>query len=340
MTGARPCASVCIPTYNRAAILRETVRSVLDQTLPDYEVVISDNASSDDTPEVVRAFADPRVRYHRNPRNVGAHENWKQVLRLARGRFIAPLTDDDRMLPENLAHKVAVLAAHPAVGLVHSKYHVLDGEGRRVRADTNWGHGPDRTRDEIQAGAEVLAQMLLSYNRINLPTVVFRRECYDRLGGFSDRLVLVDDWEYWMRIAAHYDIAFLARPLAEWRFHGGSHTSQYALDREGETTPAAFREELVAKRLILTRHLPAPLRTAAFRRRVWADLAARIVARTERLLPEGGPNPEARRFALTMCRAVPEALRHVAVWKVLLKTLLRPGSVARLKRVVGRAGLV
>jgi len=325
--------SVCIPTYNRAAILAETLRSALGQTLEDHEVVVSDNASTDGTRDVVHGFGDPRIRYHRNPRNLGAHANWNQVLRLARGRFIALLTDDDRMLPENLARKVAVLAAHPSVGLVHSKYHVLDGQGRLVRRDTNWGHGPDRAADAVQPGAEVLAQMLLSYNRVNLPTVVFRRECYDRLGGWSDRLALVDDWEYWMRIAAYYDIAFLAQPLAEWRFHGQSRTAQHALDKDGVTTATAFREELVAKRLILRRHLPPALCTPEFRRRAWAHLASRIVERTERLLPEGGPSPEARRLALRACRAVPEALACAAVWKALLKTALRPRSVALLKRI-------
>jgi hypothetical protein len=78
--------------------------------------------------------------------------------------------------------------------------------------------------------------MLLTYNIINAPAVLFRRECYDRLGGFTDQLDLTSDWEYWMRIAVFYDVAFLAKPLILWRIHGESRTSISIL--EGGKTPS------------------------------------------------------------------------------------------------------
>jgi glycosyltransferase involved in cell wall biosynthesis len=333
MSGTCPTVSVCIPTFNRAAILAETLQSVLSQTFTDFEVVISDNASEDDTAAVVHAQRDGRIRYHRQPRNIGPHENFKHVFRLATGRYIAPLTDDDIMLPDNLERKVAVLSAHPDVGLVHSKYHVIDATGRILRTDTNWGHGPDRYGDAVESGRVVLEQMLLTYNRINLPTVVFRRACHARLGSYCDGLTLVDDWEYWMRIAAYYDIAFLAQPLVMWRFHARSQTMQHALSETGALTTPAFREHVLAKRLILNRHLRRVPDARGIQRRVWNAVVSDIVLRAEAMLTEGTSTARTREFLLQMCRTAPEIMRHKHLWKCCLKTVLSPRHIALLRRI-------
>jgi glycosyltransferase involved in cell wall biosynthesis len=328
-----PLVSVCIPTYNRAGLLAGALQSVLAQTVDDLEVIVSDNASPDDTPGVVAACTDPRLRYHRNARNIGGRANWNQAFSLARGRYIAPFPDDDLMLPENLACKVAALDAHAGAGLVHSKYHLIDQQDAVIRPDTNWGHGPDRFADAVESGRDVLRLMLRSYNRINLPTVLFRRECYERLGGFTDRLALAEDWEYWMRIAAHYDVAFLARPLVKWRLHNGSLTNQHVYTRAGVMTPLAIREELIAKRLILRGHVAHLPGASTLRREAYHAMACRIVQRAEGMLAKDGPSPEARAFALDMCRAVPEVLGCADVWKILLKSVLGTRRVSSLKHL-------
>jgi glycosyltransferase involved in cell wall biosynthesis len=282
---------------------------------------------------VVAACADPRIRYHRNPQNIGGRDNWNRAFSLARGRYIAPFADDDLMLPENLACKVQSLSAHPRVGLVHSKFHLMDHQGAVVRADTNWAHGPDRLVDAVESGRDILRLMLLTNNRINLPTVVFRRECYERLGGFTDRLTLAEDWEYWMRIAAHYDVAFLARPLVQWRLHADSLTSQYVVSSSGVMTALAIREELIAKRLILRGHLRHIPGASVIRREACRAMAARIADRAEGMLVTDGPSPAARAFVLEMCRVVPEILLSAAVLKVLVKSLVGTSRVSTWKRM-------
>jgi len=108
-----PTITVCIPTYNRAHYLGETIRSVLGQTLRDFELLICDDASTDNTAQVVASFKDPRIRYHRHATNVGIAANHKAVTEMAEGEFVAILPDDDLFLPDHLATALAGLAAYP-----------------------------------------------------------------------------------------------------------------------------------------------------------------------------------------------------------------------------------
>ena len=128
MAVARPTVTVGIPTYNRAMWLKESIESVLAQTHSDFQLLICDNASEDETPEVVESFADPRIRYVRSDRNVGMIENFNRVIQLAETDFLLILPDDDVLYPEHLHSAVAVLEQYPNVGVVHTSYDVIDSE--------------------------------------------------------------------------------------------------------------------------------------------------------------------------------------------------------------------
>ena len=119
VTPKDPSVSVCIPTYNRAGMLEEAISSVLAQTFQDFELIICDNASEDQTESVVNSINDQRIKYFRNSSNLGSRGNWNRCLRESRGEFIALFPDDDMMMPENLLEKVGVLKAHPGVGSGH-----------------------------------------------------------------------------------------------------------------------------------------------------------------------------------------------------------------------------
>ncbi len=331
---ADPIVSVCIPTYNRASLLTGAIESVLSQTFHDFTLLIVDNASEDETEAVVRSFDDSRIMYVRNARNIGVRGNEERCLTLARGRYITIMPDDDLMMPENLGVKVELLENHAQVGLVHSKYHVIDDAGKVIKYDTNWGHGPDRGSDAIESGQEVLKRMLLTYNDMNFPTVVFRRACYERLGGFTDRLTLAEDWEYWMRIAVYYDVAFLASPLIKWRFHAASQTGQYALAEGGALTDRAFLEHLVAKHLILKNHFDSVKQGSELRERVFQKMCEDIVGRAESMWDQGKRNSQTRMFAFETLRAVPELASYKSIWKVLTKSVLNRQTILFLKRLL------
>ena len=101
--------TVGIPTFNRAAWLRETIESVLAQTFTSFRLIVSDNASDDDTPEVVRSFGDERIDYVRSERNVGPIGNLNRLIRLADTEFLVLLPDDDVLYPGHLGAAVEVL---------------------------------------------------------------------------------------------------------------------------------------------------------------------------------------------------------------------------------------
>jgi glycosyltransferase involved in cell wall biosynthesis len=105
--------TVCIPTYNRARFLGESIQSVLDQTLEDFELLISDNASTDNTAEVVASFNDPRIRYYRQPINIGLAANHQAAATMANTEFVGILSDDDLYMPNHLAVALTALADYP-----------------------------------------------------------------------------------------------------------------------------------------------------------------------------------------------------------------------------------
>ena len=312
--GRKPTVSVCIPTYNRAGLLRQAITSVLEQEFQDFEIVVYDNASTDGTTEVVRSFSDDRIRYFRNPRNLGHRENWRRCFRAAVGSYLAALPDDDMMLPENLSRKVEFLQRNPQVGLVHSKYHVIDQEGQILISNTNWGHGADRAVDSLERREELLTAFI---NTINLPTVVFTRACYEKVGEFSDRIAFAYDWEYWMRVALYYDIAFLAEPLVKWRIHSASLTKTQVRD-----PIVQLRDDLMAKRQLFKRNAFAIPESRQLRNEMWRNMAGRFFRDAQTMLRDGLEDAKARAIVLKVCLSFPEMLKERSLWRVFLNSLL------------------
>jgi glycosyltransferase involved in cell wall biosynthesis len=132
--GGSPKVSIGLPVYNGELYLDEAVASLLGQTFADLELVISDNASTDGTEEICRAWAarDPRVRYHRNATNLGAAANYDRVLAMARGELFKWAAHDDVLGSTFLAQAVEVLDAAPSVVLVHPRAAAIDAAGHRL----------------------------------------------------------------------------------------------------------------------------------------------------------------------------------------------------------------
>jgi glycosyltransferase involved in cell wall biosynthesis len=124
-----PFLSIVIPTYHRAALLKRCLESVLACSAPDIEVLVSDNASPDDTPQVLASFSDARLRYWRNPQNVGAEPNILGLWRGARGKWIFCLTDDDYLLAGALDKVLAILKQNPDVGVFMSDLQIVNEAG-------------------------------------------------------------------------------------------------------------------------------------------------------------------------------------------------------------------
>lgn len=149
--------SVCVPVYNGEVYLRAALDSILAQTFRDCEVVISDNASTDATPEICKQYAarDPRIRYSRNETNIGANPNFNRLVRLARAPYFKLANADDLCHPDLVAQCVSVLDEHPDVVLCYGRTRLIDAEGASLgeyddRLDLPWPSAPARFRAAIE----------------------------------------------------------------------------------------------------------------------------------------------------------------------------------------------
>ena len=209
--------TVAIPTFNRARLVRQAIESALAQTLDAIEVIVSDNASSDETPEVVASFDDARLRYERLDENIGLHGNLTRALTIGTAPYVAILQDDDLMLPENLARKVAVLDANPQAVLAHAPFQFVDEEGRVLSHVVDWW----KSQADREPGTEFIRGMLERGVRADMTSWLLRRsavagERFDEADG------LATDFALLLRLALRGDVLYVREPLTATRRHGGS----------------------------------------------------------------------------------------------------------------------
>lgn len=222
MSIEKPKVSVCIPNYNQGRFIGAAIQSVLNQTYKDFELIIVDNCSADNSVEVIKSFSDPRIRFYKNEKNIGMTRNWNRCISLAKGGYICILCADDLYLPHFLEKASSILDSNPAVGFVHSACKGIDSDGKitGVFRPRNW------KKDYIENGRNVLKRTALD-NFALFPTVMIRRRCFEILGRFDEDLSYSPDWEMWTRIALHYDVAYIAEPLACYRSHGENLTKEF-----------------------------------------------------------------------------------------------------------------
>jgi glycosyltransferase involved in cell wall biosynthesis len=209
--------SVIIPTYNCVAFLPATLRSVLAQTYTDYEVVVVDDGSTDETPRVLELFraSQARIRYL-SQANGGAAAARNFGLAHARGEFVAYLDADDLWYPAKLERQVAYLDAHPGVDVLHTEFTTIDDRGSILHAGFNRETGRPVPRGRC-------ATDLLRRCHVQLSTVMERRDWVRRLGGFDPSLVCAEDYLRWIRLGlAGAVFGYLAEPLVKYRWRIGS----------------------------------------------------------------------------------------------------------------------
>ncbi len=225
---APPRLSVCLPTCNGETWVAEAVQSVLQQSYADFEIVAVDDGSNDRTLEILQACDDPRVRLYQNPCPRGIPGNWNAAVELARGEYVCVFHQDDVMLADNLARKMALFETDPRLSLVHSRADPI------VEAEA-----PSRFSDRLEkAEADFVAEgeayfrkLLLRGNCICASTVMVRREQLAAAGGFNEALGFACDYEMWMKLCLEGRVGFLHDALVRYRWHGGNASHDYQYER-------------------------------------------------------------------------------------------------------------
>src|SRR5262249_7773407 len=159
------------PTFNRAAMLHETVASVLAQSLADFRLIVSDNASHDDTSDVVRSFDDGRIDYVRSQRNIGPIANFNRLIELADTEFLVLLPDDDVLRPDYLKAAVELLERRETVGLVHCAFDLIDASSQVLRRVSPVA---SRSPTTIERHDRALERMMISDWPLCFSSVVYR----------------------------------------------------------------------------------------------------------------------------------------------------------------------
>lgn len=236
-----PVVSVVVPTHNRSGLLRETISSILSQTLRGLELIVVSDGSTDDTRQAVESFADPRIVFVEQPASGMPSVPRNRGIALARGRFVALCDDDDVWRPEKLDRQVALMEKHPAAGLCYTNSVTIRdgrvGEVSRIR--------PDEFAKDF-AG-------LIWKNTICNSSVLVRKEVFEQVGPLDEdpRLCPFDDYEIWLRIAHRYPLVYLDEPLVLYRVHDRNIVGRFA-----ERELIAIRVLRTAMRKLRT-HTPA-----------------------------------------------------------------------------------
>jgi len=205
-----PKVSVVIPTYNCAHFLGEAIQSVLDQTFQDFEIIVVDDGSTDNTPEIASAFP---VRYFRQE-NQGVSAANNRGIELSCGEYVLTLDSDDVLMENALEKGVDVLDRHPEVGFSYGQAYVMDENGHifRVRKSSFLdGSAIVDSKEQVRE--------LLFFNRITSSTVIMRRHCLDEVGGFHEELRNFEDRHLFIRLAKRWSVAYIAEPLVKYRVH-------------------------------------------------------------------------------------------------------------------------
>lgn len=212
-----PRVSVIVPAYNCARFVDRTVRSALDQTYTDREIIVVDDGSTDKTREVIARFGD-RVRYfYQTNRGVAAARNF--ALSKASGELVAYLDSDDIWYPQKLKKQVEYLDSNSGHGLIHTDIDVIDEEDQFIHHRFN-----QKTGREIPQGH---CQMeLLRYSHIQTLTVLVRRKYLDQIGNFDERLKGTEDYLQWILVSMEgATLGYVDEPLAKYRWTKGSISS-------------------------------------------------------------------------------------------------------------------
>ncbi|MFH1127766.1 MAG: glycosyltransferase [archaeon] len=204
-----PKVSVIIPTYNRAELLSSAITSVLNQTFQDFEIIIVDDASKDNTQEVISKFNNRKIKYLYHETNRGEAGARNTGILNSNGQYIAFLDDDDEWFPEKLRVQVDILEKSMSkVGLVYSGYVVIDRNTQKI------------LNKRIPMHRGPVYEDMLYRNFIGAPsTVILRRECIERIGLFDENIAYGLDHDLWIRIAQYYDFDYIKECLAIYCIH-------------------------------------------------------------------------------------------------------------------------
>ncbi|MBA7515277.1 Undecaprenyl-phosphate 4-deoxy-4-formamido-L-arabinose transferase [subsurface metagenome] len=207
MRDEKPKVSVIIPTYNRAHLIGRAVQSVLNQTYQDFEIIVVDDGSMDDTEEVINEFQeqDKRIRYIRYEKNKGAAAARNTGIKASRGEYIAFQDSDDEWFPEKLNESMRIITGHKDIDFIFSYGKII--KNKKIIGDVGKAHWVNNTSKK-----EVVIKLFMG-NFIPTQGVLVKKEKIIKVGGFDESFPSASDHELWLRLIPICNIYFIDKPL-------------------------------------------------------------------------------------------------------------------------------
>ncbi len=244
-----PLVSVVIASYNHAPYVQDCLRSALSQGVDDLEILVTDDGSTDGTPQQVAALGNPRILLNTFPQNRGACAAMNDAIHRSRGRYIAVLNSDDLFLPGKIRRQVQYLQQNPHIGAVFGWPTFIDDHGQPfddpAHKDHAVFHQPNRSRHQW------LRHFFDHGNALCHPTALLRREVYQTVGLYDPRLAQVPDLDQWIRTCMRYDIHVMPEPLTAFRIRSGQQNASAA-------RPEVVRRDAWERAAILHHYLRLP----------------------------------------------------------------------------------
>ena len=214
-----PKVSVAMCSYNHEKYVAQAIKSVLNQSFADFELVIVDDGSSDKTVQEIEKFSDSRIRFFRFSHNRGAGLAAQRCLEELRGEYIAVLNSDDIFLPGKLEQQVSFLEKHPEVGAVFSRAEIIGENGLSLQEKDHFYY--QVFNQENRSRQEWLRHFFYKANCLCHPSVMIRRTVQNEIGAYDPRLMQLADLDFWMRLCKKYEIFILPEKLSAFRVREG-----------------------------------------------------------------------------------------------------------------------
>ena len=235
----RELVSIILPTYNRAHTLAQTIRSVCAQTYENWELIVVDDGSTDDTRALLASFAaDARIRPVYLEQNGNVCVALNEGIAHMRGDYMARIDSDDLWLPEKLEKQIAYLRAHPDCGACFTQVDLIDAQDECVNA--RWPALYEAYRPDCKTQREWVLRLLQKGNCLCQSTAVIPRAVLQAVGTYNLALLQSQDYDLWLRIAARYPIYLDPQPLTRYRWEP---EESIKLSRSGEESDTRFYNE-------------------------------------------------------------------------------------------------
>jgi len=239
--------SVIIPTYNRAHLVGRAIQSVLNQTFKDFELIVVDDSSTDNTDDIIKEFQkkDDRITYLKHEKNKGGSAARNTGIKAARGEYIAFQDSDDEWFPEKLGKQMRIFeSASLEIGVVYTGFWRIEND-RKIYIPASW---------VIQKEGKIYKE-LLKWNFVTTQSILVRKVCFDRVGYFDENLPRLQDWELVIRLSKYYNFKCIDEPLLTSPFTPDSiSANQDALIKAYELILEKHYEEFKEDKGLLARH--------------------------------------------------------------------------------------